>query len=233
MITVSVLMSVYDGEKFLREAIESVLDQTFKDFELLIVDDGSTDSSIKIAESFADQRIRIIRLPHGGIVKALNYGIQNASGEYIIRADADDVSLSTRFERLVNYMEENKEVEVCGSWAISINEKGENLGEMKYPPIQNKEIRKYAVLHNPFIHPSVIFRRKILDEVGGYRNFKHTEDYELWTRILSRHQGHNLGEFLLKYRVHHSQITKKKTLVMRCYGFFIRLLAIYRLGLRS
>ncbi len=226
-------MPVYNGEKFLKEAIDSILGQTFKDFELLVVDDGSIDSSLNIVESFSDQRIKIIRLHHGGIVDALNYGLNNATGEYIIRADADDISLPDRFEKLSNYMEENKEIEVCGSWAISINEKGESFGEIKYPPIQNREIRKYAILHNPFIHPSVIIRKKIIDKVGGYKNFKHTEDYELWTRILSKHQGHNLGEFLLKYRIHNGQVTKKKNITMRYYGLFVRLLAIYRLGLRS
>ena len=148
---ISVLMPVYNGERFLKEAIEGVLNQSYKDFEFLILDDGSVDNSIKIAESFSDLRIKIIKLSHGGIVKALNEGLKISKGEYVVRVDADDISLSERFQKLLNYVEKNSEVAVCGSWAISINEKGEYTGEMKYPPIENSNIKKYAFLHNPFI----------------------------------------------------------------------------------
>ncbi len=229
MSKISVLMPVYNGEKFLKEAIEGVLNQLYKDFEFLILDDGSIDNSIKIAESFSDSRIKIIKLNHQGIVKALNEGLKISEGEYIIRADADDISLPDRFEKLLKYMEENREVAVCGSWAISINDKGEYTGEMKYPPIENSDIKKYALMHNPFIHPSVIIRKNILNEVGRYREFKHNEDYELWTRILSKYEGHNLPEPLLKYRVHQNQVTKKNNFQMRLSGILVRILAITRL----
>ena len=226
---ISVLMPVYNGEKFLREAIESVLNQSYKDFEFLILDDGSTDNSIKISESFSDPRIKIIKLNHSGIVKALNEGLKLSKGEYIVRADADDISLPQRFEKLLKFMEENKDTAVCGSWATSINEREEYIGEMNYPPVNAKEIKNYALLHNPFIHPSVIICKEALGEIGGYRNFKHNEDYELWTRILYKYNGHNLPEPLLKYRIHQNQITKKKNFEMRIYGFFVRILALLRL----
>lgn len=225
---ISVTMPVYNGGKYLKESIESVLNQTYKDFELIVVDDGSTDESDSIIKSFQDSRIKVLKLKHGGIVKALNEGIEQAVGDYIIRADADDVSDSERFEKLYNYMESNKEIAICGSWAISINEKGENVGEMKYPPIGNRELKKYALLHNPFIHPAVIFRRQEILEVGKYRNFKHNEDYELWTRVLRKNSGHNIPEFLIKYRIHSNQITKKSNLKMRLVGIYVRLLALIR-----
>ena len=222
-------MPVYNGEKFLKDAIEGVLNQTYKDFEFLILDDGSTDNSSKIAESFSDPRIKIVKLNHGGIVKALNEGLKIMSGEYIVRVDADDISLPERFEKLLDYMEKNQDVAVCGSRAISINEKGEYIGEMNYPEIESEKIKKYALLHNPFIHPSVIICKEALAEVGNYRDFKHIEDYELWTRVLAKFKGHNLPEPLLKYRIHQNQITKKENLTMRFYGIFVRILAIWRL----
>ena len=226
---ISVIMPVYNGEKYLKEAIQSVLDQTYKDFEFIIIDDGSTDDTEKVINSFSDERIRIYKLNHAGIVKALNKGLEVAQGEYIIRSDADDISLPERFQKLLDYMEENGRVGVCGSWAISMNGKGEEVGKMKYPPIENEEIKKYSLFHNPFIHPSVIFRKKTVDEVGGYRNFKHNEDYELWTRVLKDHEGHNLSEVLLKYRIHPHQTTRKHGLKMKAVGLCVRVLAFVRL----
>ncbi len=221
-------MPVYNGEKYLKEAIQSVLDQTFKDFEFIIIDDGSTDESVKIAESFHDQRISLIRLSHGGIVKALNAGMKAAQGVYIIRADADDISLPERFKILLDYMENNKDVSICGSWADSINKKGEVVGGMEYPPVENKGIKKYLLLHNPFIHPSVIFRKKTISELGGYKNFKHNEDYELWTRVLQKNIGHNIPQKLIRYRVHPWQVTKNNLWKLRSVGVLVRLLALKR-----
>ncbi len=225
---ISVIMPVYNGGKYLKEAIQSVLDQTYNDFEFIILDDGSTDGSTRIVESFSDDRIKLVKLGHGGIVSTLNEGLKISSGEYVIRSDADDVSLPERFEKLLNYMEANKQVGVCGSWATSINNKDEIIGEMKYPPIQNNEIKKYSLLHNPFIHPSVIFRKEVVLGVGGYRNFKHNEDYELWTRVLRKKNGHNIPEPLIKYRIHLDQITKKANFKMRLNGIYVRILALIR-----
>ncbi len=230
-IKASVLMPVYNGEKFIKEAISSVLSQTFRDFELLVLDDGSTDDSTKIAESFQDERIRLVKLNHQGIAGALNYGLNLSNGEYIIRVDSDDISIPSRFEKILNYMDENKDIAICGSWAISINEKGETIGMMNYPPVENEEIKKYTLRHNPFIHPAIIMRKSILESVGGYRYLKHNEDYELWIRILSKYKGHNLTEPLLKYRIHPDQFTRKQNFRMRLSGIYIRILAMYRLGL--
>ena len=222
-------MPVYNGGKYIKEAIQSVLGQTYKDFELLIIDDGSTDYSIEIAESFPDERIKIIKLNHNGIVEALNKGLGYAQGEYVIRSDADDVSMPDRFQKLLEYMDGNKDVSVCGSWATTINENGENIGELKYSPVEDYDIRKYAVFHNPFIHPSVIFRTEEVKRAGGYKNFTHTEDYELWTRLLKKGKGYNISEKLVKYRIHSKQITRSNNTKMRVFGLFVRILAIVRL----
>jgi glycosyltransferase involved in cell wall biosynthesis len=228
MLKVSVIMPVYNGERYLSEAIQSVLNQTFKDFEFIIIDDGSVDNSVKIIESFDDERIVFLKINHKGIVGALNTGLEIAKGEYIIRTDADDVSVPERFEKLIKYMQENKDISICGSWAISINEKNEILGEMKYPPIKDFEIKKYILFHNPFIHPAVIFKRKEIIDVGGYKNFKHNEDYELWTRVLIKKTGHNIPEFLIKYRIHSNQLTNKNNFKMRLIGLYVRILALVR-----
>lgn len=228
MIKISVIMPVYNGEKYLAEAIQSVLNQTCKDFEFIIIDDGSTDNTEKIINSFDDSRIILVKLKHEGIVNALNKGIEISTGEYIIRADADDISELNRFEKLVNYMDSNLEVGVCGSWASKIYEDGKEIGEMVYPPQGNKQIKKYCLFHNPFIHPSVIFRKDEVTKVGSYRNFKHNEDYELWTRVLRKKSGHNIPEFLLKYRIHSSQITKKNNFKMRLIGMYVRILSLIR-----
>jgi len=224
----SVVMPVYNGGKYLKEAIESILSQTLVDFEFVIIDDGSSDNSVQIVESYSDERIRLIKNNHQGLVKSLNIGIENSGSEYIVRMDSDDVAVPERLEKLFNYMENNPGVAVCGSWANIINETGEKVGEMKYPLIENKVIKKYNLLHCPFIHPTVIFRRDIIKRLGGYKNFKHAEDYELWTRVLNKNLGHNLPEKLIDYRIHSNQVTKKVNLKMRFSGIVVRFLALIR-----
>lgn len=221
-------MPVYNGEKYIKETIESVINQSFVDFEFIIIDDGSTDNTLNIINDFQDDRIKIIKQNHGGIVKALNTGLQNSKGEYIIRIDADDICVQNRFDELLNFMNENIDIVICGSWADVIDESGNIIDELKHPPVDDKDIRRYIKIHNPFIHPSVIFRRDIIDKVGAYRNFKHNEDYELWTRILPIGEGHNIPQKLIKYRIHSKQITRKANLQMRLFGVIVRLLAFFR-----
>lgn len=223
-------MPVYNGEKYIKETVDSVLGQTFSDFEFIVIDDGSTDGTLGILKNFNDNRINILNQNHGGIVKALNLGIKESQGEYIIRIDADDICTFNRFETLVKYMDENVYVSICGSWARTIDENNNFIGELKYPPINHKDIKKYAILHNPFIHPSVIIRKKVFDKVGLYKNFKHNEDYELWTRILKIGKGHNLSGFLIDYRIHQNQVTRKSNIKMRLIGVWVRVLAVFRLS---
>lgn len=229
MTKISVIMPVYNGEEYIKNTVESVLGQTFSDFEFIIIDDGSTDNTLNILKNFSDNRIKILNQNHGGIVKALNLGIKESQGEYIIRIDADDICISNRFEKLITYMNENPNVSVCGSWVRKIDKEGNVIGELKYPPIDHKDIKRYAILHNPFIHPSVIVRKKVFDKVGLYKNFKHNEDYELWTRVLKVGRGHNIPEFLIDYRIHQNQVTRKGNLKMRLVGVWVRVLAVCRL----
>jgi len=230
---VSVVMSVYNGEKYLKEAIESILDQTFIDFEFIIINDGSTDSSLNILKEFEqkDKRIKVISRENKGLVISLNEGVKLAQGEYIARMDADDVSDPKRLEKQLKYAQ-NEGLWVCGTWAKKVNDKGEAIGDMNYPP-SSKKIKSYALLHNPFIHPSVIFKKDIFEKVGGYnQNFKNIEDYELWTRIVFKYKTGNMSEMLLSYRVHTEQVTKKNNILMRIMGVFVRILAIFRFVFR-
>lgn len=229
MTKISVVMSVYNGEKYLNEAVESILNQTYRDFEFIIVDDGSTDKSLEILTSFQqkDKRIKLISRENRGLVNSLNEAVKLAQGEYITRMDADDVSIIERLEKQLKYAEEN-DLAVCGTWADCIGILGNKTKSFDYPPRIDK-VKTFTLLHNPFIHPSVMFKKYVFKKVGGYRKFfKHIEDYELWTRIVFKYKTGNISESLLKYRIHEEQITKKNNLEMRAKGIFVRVLAFYR-----
>ena len=230
-------MPVYNGEKFLREAIESILSQTFTDFEFIIVNDGSTDNSLLLIKEYAnkDSRIKIIDQKNGGVIVALNNALKICKGEYIARMDTDDISYSNRIEKQIEFIEKENAF-ICGTWAHIVDENSLIISnkEFDYPPKTWKEIKKYLIRANPFIHPSVIFKKEIYEKEKDknrnlYRNNKHIEDYELWTRIVPKYKSINLQEYLLNYRIHNNQITKKSNLEMRIKGIEIRLLAIWRL----
>lgn len=225
---ISVVMSVYNGERYLKEAIESILSQTFSDFEFVIINDGSDDNSENIIKTFDDKRIQYFPKEHSGLINSLNFGLEKARGEFIARFDSDDVSLPNRLEKQFNFLVQNPENVLVGTHAIKINESGENTGEFIYPPISWKEIKKYSLRHNPFIHPTVMFRKDVLEKVGNYRNFKYAEDYELWTRLIYKYPCANLPEKLLKYRIHSEQVTKKSNFKMRISGLKVRCLALFR-----
>lgn len=229
---VSVILPVYNGERFVRESIESVLGQTFTDFELIIINDGSTDGTGEILNSFTDSRIVLIERENRGLIDTLNEGLSFAHGEYVARIDADDVMLPERLAKQVAYLDEHPKVTVLGGWAEIINETGEVVGSYKYPPIGRKGLRAYVLKHNPFIHPTVIFRREAILRLGGYRQYRHIEDYELWTRVLAKYRGANLPEILIKYRVHGESVTSRHRYQMLITGILIRLLALRRLILR-
>ena len=230
---ISVVMSVYNGEKYLKEAIDSILSQTFKDFEFIVIDDGSTDGSLDILRNFekGDSRVKIVTRENKGLVASLNECVALAKGEYVARMDADDISLPERFEKQIHFIKEN-DLSVCGSWAMGIDGNGNTVSKLDYAP-SLKKIKSYCLIHNPFIHSSVMFRKDIFEKAGGYRIFfKHIEDYELWTRIVFKYKTDNLQHELLKYRIHSDQITKKNNLLMRAGGLVVRILAVYRFVFR-
>lgn len=231
MPVISVIMSVYNGEKYLREAINSVLSQDFSDFEFIIIDDGSTDKSLEIIRSFSDKRIRIITRENRGLIFSLNEAISLAQGKYLVRMDADDICLPNRFSIQLKAFDDSK-IALVGSWATKINNSGEEIGLMSYPPLEYKKIKRFFIKHNPFIHSSVIIKKEVFDKVGVYNSkFKHAEDYELWSRILSKFEAINISQPLIKYRISGDSITKQHNLFMRYQGLRVRMLGFIRLFL--
>jgi len=205
---VTVLLPVYNGEKYLHDAVKSILNQTFTDFEFLIINDGSTDNSIKIIKSFNDERIHLINNNKNlKLAKTLNKGIDLAQGKYIVRMDQDDISYSERLSKQVDFMEKHPEVGVCGSWVKLI---GKNAGQIWDIPPSNSDIIKCLLLFSSYIfHPTVIIRKNLLKKYNLYYNpaFLHAEDYDLWCRISEYSQISNLQEILLYYRIHSEKMS--------------------------
>ena len=205
---VSVLMPVFNGEQFLLAAIESILGQGFTGFEMIVVDDGSTDNTPEILRSIRDSRLRLLRNERNlGIVAALNRGLEYASGEYICRMDADDIALPGRLEQQVSFLDANPKCVLVGTHARLIDDRGNEIG-VEAPPASDAHIRRIMFVHNPFIHGSVMLRSSALRAVGRYDDrFLHNEDYDLWLRIASLHSVANLPEILVSRRIHGNAIT--------------------------
>lgn len=204
---VSVIVPTYNARRYILQSIQSVLDQTYDNFELIIVDDGSTDETYNlILDTFSgDSRIRLIRICNSGVAVALNSGIELSRGKYIARLDADDIAVPNRLRQQVNFMESNKNIGVLGSAAIKINAKGKNIGEMrKYN--HNYQLKWLLMFNNAFIHPTVMIRRDLLLQVGCYNNVK-SEDGDLWVRLAKITRFYNLDLPLIKYRIHDDQTT--------------------------
>ncbi len=207
---ITVLMSVFNGTKFLREAIESILNQTFADFEFLIIDDGSTDDSIEIIESYDDQRIKLVRNGENiGLTRSLNKGIKLSKGLFLSRMDADDVSNSDRLEKQLNYMDNNPEVSVCGSWLETIGERQEIWKCHEH----DSEIKAQLLFNNSVYHPTAIVRKDFLVRNGFLydESLSTAQDYGLWVAISHKAVFANIQEVLLKYRIHEDQVGKKKS----------------------
>jgi glycosyltransferase involved in cell wall biosynthesis len=203
MPSVSVVMAVRDGARFLRSAIDSVLAQTLDDLELIVVDDASTDGSRSIACGYADDRVRVIDGGGGGQAQALNRGLAVARADLVARLDADDVAHPRRFERQVAVLRERPSVALLGSRGRVIDAAGRDGGPLDRP-CGDTAIRWYNLIDNPFIHSAAIFRKSVVrDELGGYdESFAWVEDWELWSRVMQRHAVDNLAERLVDYRAH-------------------------------
>ena len=201
----TVLMSVYNGEVYLEDAIGSILRQTFTDFDFLIIDDASTDKSSAILEKFAkqDSRIKIITNQENyGLAYSLARGVEAAKTPWIARMDADDLSMRDRLDKQINYIEEHPEIDILGSYALNINDDGEILGT-RTVPLEHKNISR-LIWTNPLIHPTVLFRRSAILKIGSYYSKTRQripEDYQLWFRACAAGlQFANLPEPLIYYR---------------------------------
>ena len=207
MLRLTVLMPVHNGAAYLTEAVDSILRQSFRDFELLIVDDASTDESVGIIEQYNDPRIRLLRSTERlKLSGALNLGLDNARGEYVARMDADDISLPRRLETQVRHMDRRPEIGICGTWIRYFG--GSSRAVLKRP-LGFEEIRAFTLVDTPFAHPTIMMRRSAMNHHqlrydGGYYP---TEDFELWSRAIECFSVENLPKVLLRYRVHGQSLT--------------------------
>ena len=197
---VSVIIPTYNKSQYLREAIKSVLNQTYKNIEVIVVDDGSTDNTKEIVESFNDSRIIYIFQENKGPAIARNTGIKKAQGEYIAFLDSDDLWLKEKLEKQVDFMEKNSEIGLLGTGCYEVTDKGKIIGK-KIFPIKNKILQKDLIKYNSFIQSSVMIRKEVFDKVGLYdKSFRESEDYELWLRIAENYKIANLAEPLVTKR---------------------------------
>ena len=218
--SVSVIMSVYNGQEHLREAVESILSQTFTDFEFIIINDGSTDRTQEILEEYArrDKRIVILEQENIGLTKSLNRGIHKARGEYIARQDGDDKSFPARLEKEYGAFCSNKNLVLVGTW-FRENYNDKYFSEVKLS-LTSEELRRRCFLQNCFAHTSAMFKRKINNELALYdESFECSQDFELWMRLAARGEFEIVKETLVERRIHKSAITRKRRL-HQCYSAF-------------
>lgn len=202
---VSVVMSVFDGERFLSEAITSILNQTFGDFEFVIINDGSRDRTTSMLAAYeqSDSRVRVYEQENQGLIASLNRGCGLARGNYIARMDADDVSMPDRLERQVRFLENHRDVGLLGGAVEIIDDHGRRLFAVQ-PALEDEPIRTaLRAFSFPIFHPAVMMRKPAFEATGGYRaQFRHAEDYDLWLRIIEHWKAANLPEVVLRKRTH-------------------------------
>jgi glycosyltransferase involved in cell wall biosynthesis len=206
---VTVLLPAYNAEAWIRGAIESVIRQSFGDFELLAIEDGSSDRTGQILGEYSDTRVRLIRHEtNRGLVPSLNEGLELARGSFIARMDADDVAHPKRLERQVSFMRSNPEVGICGTWFVITG-----AGEPKRvcPPTTHDDMAAALFFRSPIGHPTVMMRRSFLKETGlrYSAEARHAEDFDLWVRARTRTRFANLPEYLLEYRAHPAQASSE------------------------
>jgi glycosyltransferase involved in cell wall biosynthesis len=217
---ISIILPAYNAERFIKPAVESILQQTFQDFELIVVDDGSTDNTLEILEVFSqqDSRVRVIRSQHGGLSQALNQGISEAKYAWIGRMDADDVALPERLQKQMQAVMENPHVVAWGTHAYHINSQDKILGVARTGPTTEQEF--YNLRNNgdlvQLIHPTVLLKKEVLVAVGGYKSeFEPVEELELFDRMAAYGPTLAIPEPLLRYRVHSNSVSMQRFFFQR------------------
>lgn len=209
---VSVVMPVYNGSKYLKEAIDSILNQTFTNFELIIINDGSTDNSEDIIFSYQDRRIYYLKNEHNkGICITLNRGLDNARGKYIARMDCDDISMPQRLAKQVNYLERHRDVGALGTDIITF---GKGHTDQYFDFVHNSyECKAGLLFATCFAHPTVMLRASVINKhsLRYDDRYRGLEDYELWYRMSEYAEMTNLPEALIRYRLHNTQLTQNVT----------------------
>lgn len=232
-IPVSVVMPVYNAEKYLRQSIESVQSQTYKNFEFIIIDDGSSDSSWRIIKGYAskDKRIRAFRnFQNLRATKTLNRGLRLSRGKFIVRMDADDWSYPYRIKEQMKYMNGHSEVGVSGGTIEVCDEDFKVLNRRGYPKT-DKDVRKKIFRYSPFAHPATIWRTEVLKKVGGYNeNIPLSQDYELYFRIGRISKFGNLNKVLLRLRTHNDSSSILRGRYQEQFTIYSRIKAFLELG---
>lgn len=203
---IAVLMCACNAEQYIKQAIDSILSQTFTDFEFIIVENGSTDNTQNIIDSYSDPRIRAFQTDIKQLTYNLNYGLNQTNAELIARMDADDISEPTRLEQQIQFLDQRPDVAVVGT---AFKAFGKDMQDkIVTMPLQNKAIRRLLPFRFCLCHPSVMFRKQIIDSAGGYKAKGSCQDLELWLRLArnKKIKFANLEEPLLKYRIHPDQI---------------------------
>jgi len=198
-------MPVYNSQKYLREAIDSILSQTFSNFELIIIDDGSNDNSKKIIKSYKDKRVKLIENDRNmGIGFSLNLAIKNSSGEFIARMDADDISISKRLQLQYDFLKKNKSFGICGSWYKNFGSSHKLHKTIPFPDY----IKCYLLFDCVMGHSTVMIRKSVLSDNNLLydEKFRKSQDFDLWVKLSYLTKFHNIPKVLLKYRVHSKQI---------------------------
>jgi len=227
---VSVVISVHNGETHLEECIDSILDQTYQDFEFIVLNNGSTDRTPEILQQYATPRLRVIHQENIGIARSLNKGINLSQGNLIARLDADDLSLPHRLERQVEFMRQNPDVVLCGSRSRELI--GNKSFSQKVPYIEKDEaVRKILSCLNPFMHSTTMFRKKTFLETGGYSDrFKYSQDYDLWVRMLKLGQAYILKDELSVVRLIEHSFSNQHNRAQKLEGLLIRWNAFREFG---
>jgi glycosyltransferase involved in cell wall biosynthesis len=208
MPTLSIIMPVFNAEPFIKEAVGSLLSQTFTDFELIIVNDGCTDRSIEIVREFNDPRIRILTNEvNSGIVFSRNRGTTAAIGKYIAPFDADDVARNDKFEKQIRFLENHPEYGMIGSWALLIDETGKTMKQRWKVNAPPERIPSILLFRNYFVQSAMLIRREALPEGNYSPGYDVVEDYKMWIDISRKYKTWNYPDYLVKYRIHPKSIT--------------------------
>lgn len=199
-------MAAYNAANYINESVKSILSQTFSDFELLIVNDGSTDQTVNMINTFDDPRIRLIHNDKNqGLVYTRNVALKEARGEYIAVLDSDDVAYPRRLDLQYKFMQEHPDCVLCGGHGTVINKLGEPVTDNRLiVPTGNDNIKMTLLFLNTYVNSTVMYKTSVLRELGGYKDFAPAEDYELFIRIADKYPVDNLDEVLVKYRDHES-----------------------------
>ncbi|MBL8016990.1 MAG: glycosyltransferase [Ignavibacteria bacterium] len=196
---ISVLMPVYNGAAYIRQSINSILQQSFKDFEFIIVDDGSTDGTDKAIKEFTDSRIQYYRIEHAGTSAALNYGVTKCRHDWIARIDADDVNTLLRLEKQAKYLEDSPETDILSAWSAYFTDPGKIIFVLRDPQ-EHEDITEALILHNPVNQSAMICRKRILEENKFNESLANNEDFELMFRLKDKYRFHILPEVLVYTR---------------------------------